>query len=693
MKSLTFLILMALFTGCTASFSGTSDNTEKALLTIAVSKPPEILSAPQSYEPGTPRTALPADNMITTIYIKGSGPQGMTIEKTSTLSTVSLELSPGIWSFQAEGRSANGLTLAVGSLTVQVKSGERLQANLALLPLSGAGRLNISWAIQGDLGPDAIVHYNLKGPQDYNNSFTASATASRIDPIELSAGSYILTATISANGIDLCGLAESILILANQETTLHLSFAPPLATVQSTISVPIILGPPVELLPRTRYVSVNTLPLFALYPATIIQKSSWYLEGIVIPTGPFVHTDHIQVQNLPPNSGRYRLDWIGNTGALSDGSATATIVQKDGPSVEPIGWAEKIYAEDLGSNKASLALENCKDMAINDGSATLALISKDKNSLGIFSYSGPGTLMPLGSFSSSQDAMFQGPIRLRFIPETNELLVLCETSGNLFKFQVDEQSHQPSLLQVFHSELLVGASNLVLLGSRWALITVPDNNRVYRLDITTMQTDTLEEWASPAQPGLESLSRPSSMAVNATHQELVIGTLGDDALYFFAYNEINGSGSLQYKLTKEAVSPITNLSDPIDLQFTPDGASLFALSYYGRALLELDRDPLTGTYTPVNALKSGSGGVMGFNYPQRLAIAAEKNLLFISANGTGDGISVVQYAPGSPLNWLGYFPVVDEPFGLAKPTALLWDAASQSCIAGSGLEKSLLILK
>jgi hypothetical protein len=93
------------------------------------------------------------------------------------------------------------------------------------------------------------------------------------------------------------------------------------------------------------------------------------------------------------------------------------------------------------------------------------------------------------------------------------------------------------------------------------------------------------------------------------------------------------------------------------------------------------------------AIKSGSGGVMGFNYPQRLAIAAEKNLLFISGNGTGDGLSVVQYVPGSPLNWLGNFPVVDEPFGLAKPTALLWDTASQSCIVGSGLEKSLLILK
>ena len=226
MKSLIFLIFMALFTGCTGSFSGTSDNTEKALLTIAVSKPPELLSAPQSDEPGTPRTALPADNMITTMYIKGTGPQGMTIEKTSTLSTVSLELSPGTWSFQAEGRSANGLTLAAGALTVQVKSGERLQANLALLPLSGAGRLNISWTIQGDLGPEAIVQYNLRGPQDYNNSFTASATASRIDPIELSAGSYMLSAKISANGIDLCGLAESILILANQETTLYLSFAP-----------------------------------------------------------------------------------------------------------------------------------------------------------------------------------------------------------------------------------------------------------------------------------------------------------------------------------------------------------------------------------------------------------------------------------------------------------------------------------
>lgn len=68
--SLLLLIFMALFTPCNASFSGTSDNTEKAQLTITVSKPPELLSAAQSNEPGSPKTSLPVDNMITTMYKK-----------------------------------------------------------------------------------------------------------------------------------------------------------------------------------------------------------------------------------------------------------------------------------------------------------------------------------------------------------------------------------------------------------------------------------------------------------------------------------------------------------------------------------------------------------------------------------------------------------------------------------------------
>jgi len=682
-----------LFLASSCNFSLNShQGAEKAFVSITVRNSQEAVTMQQNKTADTERTAYPVNNQITSVYLKGNGPQGLFIEKSSTINTFSLELAPGTWTFYAEGRGSNSTPLAAGSLALQLQPGESKNLYLTLIPLEGNGQLSISWTIIGDLAADAYIQFSLTGPQNYSNKIEVPCTQTQLSPLTLSSGNYTITAHIISQNQELCGLTDSVLIMANQETVITLAFSPPTAKVSSTISVPLFIGTGGEILPKSRSIASTVIPFFKVYSEKPFSNGTWYLEGTPIPPNPLVTADSIAVHNLPPTARSYRLDWIGNNGALSNISSTASIIKKDGPLVAPFTWAEKIYSDNLGSHTARIALENCKDIALSTDGSLLALVSKDKNSLGLFSYRGPGSLIPLSSFSSSKDPRFQGPVRLQFIPNTHTLLVLCETTGTLFSFHIDETTYQLSLFESLQSDLLIGAYALALLTPQWSLISNPTKDRVYVVNISNLQNSQILEWASPSISGLERFSKPTCMAINTSNNEVAIGTLGDDSIYIFSFSSETGLGTYTYKLPKELFSTLASLSDPVDMAFTNDGTHLFVLSYYGKALIQLDKDIQSGSYTPVSAIKSGTNNIQGFNYPQRFVIVPNSNFILITANGTGDGISIIQFGTLHTLQWLGYFSYVDEPFGLIKPTALFWDPISQSGVVGSNGEKSLIII-
>lgn len=686
-----WICILLISSSCTISFNS-NEGSEKAFVSITVRSSQESSTNQQIKNIGTPKTAFPVNNQITGIYLKGNGPQGLLIEKTSTNNTFTFELAPGTWTFYAEGRASNSIPLAAGSLVLQVKAGDSKNLSLTLLPLEGNGQLSISWTITGDLEANAYVKMSLTGPQNYNTTMEVPCTQAQITPLTLGSGNYTLTAHIISQNQELCGLTDSVLIMANQETAISLVFSPPTAMVSSTISVPLFIGAGGEILPKNRYISLTVTPFFKVYSEKPINSGTWYLEGTPLLPTSLVTTDSIAVQQLSNTRGNYRLDWVGNNGAISNISGTANILKKEGPVVGSLRWSEKIYYDDLGYSNARIAMENCKDITMSSDGSFLALVSKDKNSLGLFSYKGPGTLLPLSSFSTSKDPRFQGPLRLQFIPNTHTLMVLCETTGTLFNFHIDETNFQLSLFQSLQSNLLIGSSALALLTPQWGLICNPSQDRVFLVNLNNLQTTQIFEWASPSFSGLENFSKPASIAINTCENEVAIGTLGDDSIYIFTFSSETGAGTFSYKLGKEVFSSLANLSDPVDMAYTNDGTQLFVLSYYGKALIELDRDPVTNIYTPVSSIKSGTNGIQGFNYPQRLVIIPNSNLILITSNGIGDGISVVQFETGQPLHWLGYFSQVDEPFCIIKPTALFWDPISQSGVIGSGGEKAFLII-
>ena len=114
--------------------------------------------------------------------------------------------------------------------------------------------------------------------------------------------------------------------------------------------------------------------------------------------------------------------------------------------------------------------------------------------------------------------------------------------------------------------------------------------------------------AAKGAPGLEAFSRPACLALSPDGRLLAVGTAGDDAIYFFDREAATNVLTLRSRLDKSAFPAEAPLSDPCSLAFSPGGASLFVLSYYGKALIRLDLDAVSGSYAICSSARSGQGG-------------------------------------------------------------------------------------
>jgi DNA-binding beta-propeller fold protein YncE len=188
---------------------------------------------------------------------------------------------------------------------------------------------------------------------------------------------------------------------------------------------------------------------------------------------------------------------------------------------------------------------------------------------------------------------------------------------------------------------------------------------------------------------LATFSRPGSLALDAASGTLAVGTLGDDALYFFQVAP-SGDPEFAYSVPKEAFAGLASLSDPVALAFGPGGTSLYVLSYYGKALIRLDRNAESGRYVPAWAAKSGSLGISGFDYPKRMAISPDGAFLAVSGSGSADGLTLFDIrSPGNPM-YRGTVRVGDGEGGVRKPYAVAFDAAGTALAVGSSEEKKLV---
>jgi DNA-binding beta-propeller fold protein YncE len=198
--------------------------------------------------------------------------------------------------------------------------------------------------------------------------------------------------------------------------------------------------------------------------------------------------------------------------------------------------------------------------------------------------------------------------------------------------------------------LLAGAADLAVAeGGSQIYVAAPDAEAVALLRMGAAGAfDSIIAAAIKDASALSSFSKPACLALDTAGDILAVGTQGDDALYLFAREAPEGSLSLASRIDKTAFDAFGSLSDPCSLAFSPGGTSLFVLSYYGKAVFRLDKDPVSGAFSPVAGAKSGLGGVTGFATPKRLTVAPDGSLLAIAGGGAADGLALFDVsAPGA----------------------------------------------
>ena len=192
-------------------------------------------------------------------------------------------------------------------------------------------------------------------------------------------------------------------------------------------------------------------------------------------------------------------------------------------------------------------------------------------------------------------------------------------------------------------------------------------------------------------PGFELLDRPTALALSPDGATLVLGSSGDDSLWFCSL-DASGRPALSARITKADLAAIASLSDPVDLIFSPDGSSLYVLSYYGKSIIRMDRDA-DGSWTATAAVKSGVAPARGFDYPKRLALSPDGNLLVVSGGGGADGLAAFSTGTRGRLDWLGAVLPDGTEGHPVKPGAISFSPDGTSLVAVCPESDSLYLFR
>ena len=647
-SSLPFLfligILTALLPGCR---SPASTRVEEALVTLSFGS--------------QARAFAPASASVASYSITATGSDGTKITASSSKPSQTLRLAPGGWSIAVEGLASDGRRLVAGAIALTLGSGDKQNATVVLLPDSGAGSLSLSWSTVGDPGGSISLAGQLSAANKAAIPLSGTGLAGSMTLTAVPSGSWTLSLGLSNEGGKFAGLADSILIVAGCETTVSVVFAPPTGSIALALVGPSFAAETLAAQPPLRRVAVASEARFAV--PTGAGAGLWFRNGEAL------QASSGEVAVVPVTEGEERIDWV-STESYTARSATARVVASAPVSFGPFSWNETLLRADFDGADAAKGLDGCRDLAFSLDNAAIFLAGKDSGALGDFSLSSGLSPLPRASLLASAIPALGSVSFVATTPGSASLLALGTGSGALLPLSRSAEGSlvpgSPLILPEFMTATALKVSSN---GSR-AWIASDGGNSIIRVELDPAgQVVSAATALKGGDPGFELMSRPTSLALSPDGSTLVVGSSGDDSLWFCSIDAASGNLSLQSCLTKVALSAFASLSDPIDLAFSPNGQSLFALSYYGKSIIRFDRDA-AGIWKASAVAKSGTAPIVGFDYPKRIALSPDGARLVVSGGGTSDGLAAFAVGTSAQLDWLGSLLPNGSEGHPAKPGAL-----------------------
>ena len=634
--------------------------------------------------PGGARVFAPVDAAVSSIEISGLGPGGARVAaSTSGIAPVELELVPGSWVITAKGLSLKGILLVSGSLELDLGPSQLLRRDIILNPVAGLGSISLSWTLEASLAGSLTVEGALSSPGAATVPISApfsspgSETAGGALHIEaLQSGGWKMELRLLADGAALCGLADAVLVASGMDTKINVSFKPPNASMALGFVLPDYSALAFQLEPGQRRVAAGSSLLFR---APAPGDFSWYAEGSALGTGRELC---FKPGLLPAGAPReFRIDCI-LTQVTLPRSGTAAALVYPAQSLGPLVWGELLTkAEGSAAAQAAMkGLGDCRDLAWSADSSRIAAAGKESNALSLIECPGPGSAFALSCLDAKTESGLLSPSILRLLPGSPgsgpALLALSEAAGAAYTLAAGTGDRADwsslSLVGSLVDPCLAGAKDAALPpegGCAYVAASGADAVSLLCLD-RSGATLSARKAAAKGDPGLGTFSRPSCLALNAQGSLLAVGSSGDDAIYFFSRDGATGSLSLVSRLDKSSFPPNAPLSDPCALAFSPDGTSLFVLSYYGKAMIRLELNAASGLFSPSVWSKSGQSGVSGFAYPKRMALSPDGRLVLVIGSGAEDGLAMFDVSQASSLRYVGTMLASEGRALPKKPSAL-----------------------
>jgi hypothetical protein len=644
---------------------------------------PATLTLGFGHRATTAKSFAPEEVAVSSIDVEGAGPGGTKVAATSAnFAPVELELLPGSWVISAKGMSSKGIEVASGYLELNLRPSERVAKDIFLDQTVGEGSLSLSWTLAGSVSGALSVQGSLTSSGGIILPIAAPFSAVGGAPLRfegLQNGSWILELRLFCDGTALCGLADGVLVATGMETKVSVSFRPPNAALSLGFVLPDFSALAFQVEPGVRRVSSATSLTFR---APILGSLSWYVEGAALAaTGNELHY-------VPSGGPRLqRIDCVlGGSSLPRSGSAEACISESQ--ALGPLVWGE-LVDKDEGSGAAQTAMRalgDCRDLAWSADGSLLAAAGKASNALSLFEEPLPGAVFARCSLGGAAAPSLVSPSIVRFLPGLS-LLAFSESEGAVYSVTASAPGGL-ALSRALTAACLAGARDAVVPGGAScayvaasgadavALVTLGTGGEIVGASVA----------AAKGANGLASFSRPYCLALSPDGSLLAVGTAGDDAIYFLNRESSTNALSFLSRVDKSAFPAEGPLSDPCSLAFSSDGSSLFVLSYYGKSLIRLDRDPGSGLFAAAVCARSGLGGIVGFAYPKRLALSPDGRLLAVIGSGTEDGLSLFEVGSIAQLDYKGTILQGGGSAVPKKPSALAFSPdGSVLAVAADGL--------
>ena len=616
------------------------------------------------------RAFAPASAAVASYSITATGSDGTKVTTSSSKPSQTLRLAPGTWSIGVEGRAADGRILVSGSIALSLGPGEKQSATIVLLPDSGTGSLSLSWSTLGDPGGTVSLSGQLSAEGKTAVALSGSGISGTVTLPALPSGSWNLSLALSNEAGKVAGLADSILIVAGCETTVSVVFEPPTGSIALALVGPSFVAESLGSLPPLRRVAVGAEGRFAL--PSLAGAGLWFRNGEAI------QATGAEVAVIPAVEGEERIDWV-STEPYTARSATAKLVASAAVPFGPLMWNETMLRADFGGADVAKGLDGCRDLAFSADAASLFLAGKDSSALGDFSLRSGFSPLPRASLVASAIPDLGALAFVALVPGGPSILALGQTKGSLLPLTRLADGNLSPGQPLIHPDFVTATALKAGSDGRRAWVASELGNSITRVDIAAGPLLSAATAVRGGDPGFELMSRPTSLAISPDGSTLVVGSSGDDSLWFCSVDPTSGALSLRTCLTKAALSTFASLSDPIDLVFSPGGQSLFVLSYYGKSIIRIDRDA-AGVWTPSAVAKSGVAPIVGFDYPKRMALSPDGSLLVVSGGGTSDGLAAFAVGVPAQLDWIASLLPDGTEGHPAKPGALAFSPEG-SCLA------------